>query len=601
MSLKKQVSAGNKSASAKATGKSTKPHWHPADRHKLISLDKIALLDHPATNKYWIGGKDGGKSRSVAVEMITAMENNWDTQGLALKKYKYGGIARLHTTYQNIALEIKALGYNIPNYEKGVSETYRMTKALKQSNQMIEYSSFDDANGLAGIEAKNLGYFAVVHIEEPVLIDDEGKLPTANEWRAAMSTIKKSVARSNRKYMMMKPHLPIGATKYHYTMNPWDDHPIINDAEKIFPEDDFIQWVAKDYLKNHTKAVHHALSDSLYIRTTTLANPVINAIETLLRSVKVRTLGEWETLDKSKINFEETYLKEFGILEPVVKAHIQGYDGLAIWFQIEEAIRCKDSLMMASLLGLKYQGSSGNQKTWNMDYAKVGSADEILNSPYTTIKGLSVGWDIDLRKNRGLVATPIYYVELQNEWGEVLGQGAVVGKQRFVNTYGDAGNLKYSYWDEAIKVNKEIRAYTEGLMGYENLDQGPIIYVDENKLDLIIEMRKHDSDFYKGVRKAVKHGRWDIENRQRAIQTALTRGFLYIDMYCGELLRTMKSSYIKEGSKKRDESGKNEKEYDYINSFEYAYYPLMFIPERQDFKPIPFEEILKINKEKGGQ
>lgn len=596
MSLKKQVSAGSKSASTKKTAASSKPYWTKADRHKLISLDKIALLDHPATNKYWIGGKDGGKSRSVAVEMITSLEDNYKAMGLALKKYKYGGIARLHTTYQNIALEIKALGYNIPDYEKGVSETYRMLRALKQNNQMIEYSSFDDANGLAGIEAKNLGFFAVVHIEEPVLIDDEGKLPTASEWRAAMSTIKKSVARSNRRYMSINPHLPIGATKYHYTMNPWDDHPIITDAEKIFPEEKFINWVSLDYLKNHTKAVHHELSDSLYIRTTTLANPVINSIETLLKTIKVRTLGEWEVYDKSKINWKDTSLTEFGISEFVVKAHIQGYDGLAIWFQVEEAIRCADSLMLASLLGLKYQGSSGNQKTYNMDYAQVGSADTILNSPYTTIKGLSVGWDIDLRKNRGLVATPIYYVEVQDELGQVLAQGSVVGKQRYVRTYGDAGNLKYSYWDEAIRVNKEIRTYTEGLHGSEEIVHGPMIYVDENKLDLIIEMRKHDTNFYKAVRKAVKHGRWDIENRQRAIQTALTRGFLFIDESNRELLRTMKSSYIKEGTKKRDESGKNEKEYDYINSFEYAYYPLIYIPEKRNFRPVPFGEILDIEK-----
>lgn len=582
MALSKQQKAANR---RKANVNKGKPYWTAKEKIKLISKEKIEISNHPAKNKYHIGGKDGGKSRLVAVDMITSLESDKDAQGLALKKYKAGGITRLHTSYQNVALEIRGLGYNIPNYEKGISETYRMVKMSKSENQMIEYASFDDANGLAGIEAKNLGYFSIVHVEEPVLIDDEGKLPTKAEWRAAMSTIKKSVARSNRKYMMLNPGKNIGATVYHYTMNPWDDHPIIEEAQEVYPEEEFINWVMEDYINNHTRAKGNKATDSLYIRTTTLANPVINAIERLLKQIKVRNLTEWEKYPKKKISFETKFLKEYGITENVIQAHIQGYDGMAIWFQIEEAIRCKDSLMLASLLGLKYQGSSGNQKVWNMDYAKVINTDDMLRDPRVIIKGLSVGWDVDLRSNRGLVATPIYYVEVQTDWGDVLGQAAVVGKQRKVATYGDAGNLKYSYWDEALKVNSLIRKETQKY-NLDNLVSGPIIYVDENKLDLILEMRKKDADFYKSVRKAIKHGHWDIESRQRNIQTGLVRGFIYIDEANRELLRTMKMSYIKEGDKKRNEKQKNEKEYDYINSFEYGYYPMYFIPNNNNYKPI---------------
>lgn len=575
----------------KANTKATKPYWTKADRIKLITQDKIDIIDHPATNKVYIGGKDGGKSRSAAVAMITAMETNKDAMGLALKKYKHGGIQRLHVSYQNVALEIANLGYNIPEYDKGVNETYRMHNwKYKSKNQMIEYSSFDDANGLAGIEAKNLGFFAVVHIEEPVLIDDEGKLPTPQEWKAAMSTIKKSVARSNRKYLQAHPHDDVGSTQYFYTMNPWDNHPIINLAEEIFPEQDFLNWVMNNYFKNHTKPVLHQESDTLYIRTTTLSNPVINMIEQTLKHFKVRNLEEWNKLDKEQIDWESPALTEFGINEHVVKAHIQGYDGLAIWFQIEEAIRCGDSLMLASLLGLKYQGSAGNQKVWNMEYAHIGDTDKFLRRPDIEVKGLSVGWDIDLRPNRGLVATPIYYVEQIDDLDRCIGQMAVVGKQQLVHTYGDAGDIKYSYWQNAKTVLDSIKDYTESLQKMSQLTNGPMIYVDENKQDLVFEFKKHNRDFWKGIRKAVKHGHWDIENRQRAIQTALVKGFIMIDESNRELIRTMTTSYIKEGQKKRDESGRNEKEYDWINSFEYGYYPMYYIPVKNDFKPIQIKK-----------
>lgn len=591
--LTKQQKAAKTRAANATKGR---PYWTRADRIKLISQDKVDLLDHPATNKYYIGGKDGGKSRSAAVEMITSLETDPHAQGLALKKYKYGGIARLHTSYQNIALEIKALGFSIPEYEKGVSETYRMVKAFKSQNQQIEYSSFDDANGLAGIEAKNLGYFSIVHIEEPVLIDDDGKLPTMAEWRAKMSTIKKSVARSNRKYISTHAGKPIEATKYIYTMNPWDDHPIIEEAEQIYPEHKFITWVMEDYLSNHTRAVHHKETDSLWIRTTTLSNPVIRTIETLLKHYEVKFLDDWNNLDKSEMNWELPALKEFGISEAVVKAHLQGYDGVAIWFQIERAIMEEDSLMLASLLGLKYQGSSGNQKTWMLDGLTLGDSDTILRNRNIEITGMTLGWDIDIRKNRGLVATPIYYVKQLNDLDMVIGEGAVIGKQRYVPIFtGDAELMKQSYWDRAVRVNKEIRIYSETLNINPRFPK--IIYVDENKLDLIIEMRKFDMDFYGGVRKPIKQGHYDIETRQRLIQSALTRGFLFMDKENTDLYRTMKASYIKEGDKKRDEKGKNEKEYDYINSFEYAFYPLRHVPGHPNYTQINWEQLKGENDE----
>ncbi|MFW3387903.1 UNVERIFIED_CONTAM: hypothetical protein RF648_18035, partial [Kocuria sp. CPCC 205274] len=87
-----------------------------------------------------------------------------------------------HNALNNINLEVKSLGYETVDYEAGINKSYRLVnKSQKTKNQSIEYGSFDDANGLAGIEAPNNGFFGLVQIEEPVLIDDPGKTPTRSE------------------------------------------------------------------------------------------------------------------------------------------------------------------------------------------------------------------------------------------------------------------------------------------------------------------------------------------------------------------------------------------------------------------------------------
>lgn len=110
------------------------------------------------------------------------METDKDAYSLDLKKYKQGGISRLHNALVNISIEARILGYDVPEYVSGMNISYRdVNKFDKKKNQTVEYSSFDDTNGLAGIEAPNLGYFATVHVEEPVLINDQGKTPTRSE------------------------------------------------------------------------------------------------------------------------------------------------------------------------------------------------------------------------------------------------------------------------------------------------------------------------------------------------------------------------------------------------------------------------------------
>lgn len=558
------------------------------DRIKLITQDKIDLLDHPATHKYYIGGKDGGKTRSAAVDIVTSINSDDTAQCLALKKYKGNG-ERLHTSYQNIALEMKMLGFPVKeltyNTQKGSSGMKsgrgRFAKVVKK----IEYASFEDANKLAGIEAEGLGYFSHVHVEEPVEANDAGAPPTDIEWRTSIKMIKQSIARSNRKYETLTGK-PAPMTKWLYTMNPWDEHPIIVEAEKYYPEQDFLDWVLQDYLNNNTRAKYNVDKDSLYIRTTTLANVIIRNIEKTLKLHKIRGLSDWNSYDKTKIDFTNPDLTELGITERVIEGHIKAYDGMAIWFQIEEAIRTQDSLAMASLLGMKFNGTQAIKKTYDLTNLQLCDADDIINHPDVRIKGISVGWDVDFRQGRGFWGTPIYFVE---HW-ETGDEAVVVGKQVYIPTYGDDANIKPFYQQELVKRNVEINNKLNNLLEPgQNLIK--FIYVDENKYDLILTLRDSMKQTKFMIQKASKHGSYDIENRQRLLQFAIDSGKLYVDRANDILISDLKKSIIKEGSKKRDESGRREKDYDKINSLEYGFYPMRAVAYNVNVPALKWKDV----------
>lgn len=591
--LKASAPAKKTTTKKKAKTEEFIPSITKDDRIKLITQDKIDLLDHPATHKYYIGGKDGGKTRSAAVDIVTSINSDDTAQCLALKKYKGNG-ERLHTSYQNIALEMKMLGFPVKqltyNTQKGSSGMKtgrgRFAKVIKK----IEYASFEDANKLAGIEAEGLGYFSHVHIEEPVEANDAGAPPTDIEWRTSIKMIKQSIARSNRKYETLTGN-PAPMTKWLYTMNPWDEHPIIVEAEKHYPEKEFLDWVLEDYLNNNTRAKYNIDKDSLYIRTTTLANVIIRNIEKTLKLHKIKGLYDWNKYDKTKIDFTIPELVELGITERVVEGHIKAYDGMAIWFQVEEAIRTQDSLAMASLLGMKFNGTQAIKKTYDLTNLKKCDSDDIISDPMHKIKGISIGWDVDFRQGRGFWGTPIYLIE-NWETGE---EAVVVGKQLFIPTYGDNANIKPFYQQELVKANLQLNTKIDNLAG-EDPVRMKFMYVDENKYDLILTLRESMNKTKFMIQKASKHGSFDIENRQRLLQFAIDSGKFYIDEDNTDLINDLKKSIIKEGSKKRDESGRREKDYDKINSLEYGFYPMRAVAYNVNVPAIKWKDVTYGNK-----
>lgn len=59
-----------------------------------------------------------------------------------------------------------------------------------------------------------------------------------------------------------------------------------------FPEEDFKEFFMKDLIENHTMSAYVSLNDTLYIRMTKFANPVIRLIERFLLQNDIKSLAD---------------------------------------------------------------------------------------------------------------------------------------------------------------------------------------------------------------------------------------------------------------------------------------------------------------------
>ncbi|MCS5736583.1 hypothetical protein, partial [Herbiconiux daphne] len=199
----------------------------------------------------------------------------------------------------------------------------------------------------------------------------------------------------------------IAATKYYYTMNPWDDHPIISKAEAYFPEDKFREYFEKDIIDNHTLMMYVPEIDTLIVRGTKFGNKIINIMEKTMRDLDIIDLNTFAA-NAEKIDFDADIYKDNkitrGTFERHLKKHIKSLYSLAM-----DALARNDKKQLATILGLKYEKEDSVKKTYNLENLKLADTDIILkNSSDCSTQFL--GWDIDQRKGGRFILTPVTVV-----------------------------------------------------------------------------------------------------------------------------------------------------------------------------------------------
>lgn len=524
------------------------------DEINFITQTKIDVLNLPVIHTVWIGAKYGGKTRPVVTRMLGMMVRNKDVYGLALKKYKLNATQRLHTAINNMSREIRLAGYDIPLVEKSIMKSIlNLNPKNRDANQSIEYASLDDMDGLAGIEAPNLGLFGIVHLEEPVMSGDKEQ-PTEEEFDEMIKILMSSVNRSNAKYADIhgcQPYFP----KYHYTMNAWDDHPLVTKAERHFPEDVFLNWclgvsnwekltidfidanwdvIKQSLIDNNTSVVIDNKDSTAYVRNTMFANPSWASTEMVYNPSLPFTKAE--------------QLENF-------------------WEKIKQTIIKKDYSGLAIYLGLKKQKSAGD-KTYELGLLETGDTLAKIKKENWEILGTSQGWDVDV--NRLLCNTPVVLAR-KHSLERGIEYKMFVLPQNEVKAYGDGGGRHIPNYAQAMQdiTYRQLGEFTSILRGKQP-QNGQFLYIDDNQGQWL-HYFANDNLHIKG--KAKKQGKWDILSRQNWLNQAMNSGFIMIDEKNKDLLLELKRSILTKSSDKRDESGGLNKYYDRINSMEYAIYP----------------------------
>ncbi len=476
------------------------------------------------------------------------------------------------------------LGYTIPDYEMGRNQTYRVKNKVKTNNQSIEYAGFNDYNDITGITAYNNGYFPMVIFDEPSQKnDDPSKLPTKERWDGDIAAMKSSISRANTTHMMLhKREIP--NIQYYFLMNPWDDHPIILDAEKRLPEKKLLDYACKNLLENHTMFQYFEDIDTLIVRATKFANPIINIFERICIENGIKSLVDYN-IKKGKIDYSHPDCKKYFVNDATLLSHLKRTNGTPNYILAQRAIIKKDKEKLAEILGMKYVGESKYKKVYDLSNLKTTDTSKILDSMDAGSKQF-LGWDIDQRKGGRFVLTPVYVA--YKRIGYNIKKSIVVGKQVEIksNGVGSKGQHLGNYINKMTTATekKDLRYFRRN-----NKKGRSLVVADDNSKHYIRAFANNLPHLQITSTKFKNSKIWNIIKRQSWLQTAIDFGYLIIDEDNIGLLKDLSKAVSKEGNKQRDESGGFAKDYDRINSMEY---PLYFVRGEiaQDYPPATLED-----------
>lgn len=538
------------------------------------------FLNGPSKHKWIITGKGYGKNRAIALLQIAWQQTNYRAQGLQMRKHKTNAGEILHVEMQNHQTMLKRAGYHIPDYEFSTNKSYVMKSKEKSKNkQAVQYKSFDDYNECAGIKGMNNGWYPFAYLDEPILLEKPGTkkpYPSPEEWDTNYDAIVDSVDRATDEYNAMFPDRWQEPTKFILGMNLHQpEHPLAVRAEKYLPQEEFLEYILKDIINNHTMTRYIEEIDTDIMRGTKFGMPINNLIENFLRNNKIKHYRDW--LEKKEA-LDFTKYKKYPNFVLMVESHLTKNKLIPLYVQAERAIEQGNHKDLVQILGIAGD-ISGIKYTYNLSNLQTCDTDELLK----TMKpgsNLVLAWDIDSKRAGRFVCTPVFASFKMDVENARVVKNIIVGKQKEIPCAGinsNGSNLDL-YASKLIDTNKELRNKYKfnGRLGGK-----PVIYVDDNQkwwtktMDQAINGQgeaRREEIICKSVKFKNKKG-WTIIQRQDWLQQAIDSGYLIIDESNTKLIRDLKKSRIKHNSKQRDEDGAASLDMDRINSMEYALYP----------------------------
>lgn len=480
--------------------KAVKLSWNSIETKGVLSKAKIAIAKHPAKKKVILGAKGTGKSIIPIVKSIVEFENDKYFNAYGFRKYESQATKNMSELFYQSYTLLEGFNFEFKDeyeFKSQRSSIYKISnKKNMLKNQAFKFGSLDNASGSTdGGGVSNGGYYGIISVDEPVVeadASDPTKIPTRQEWDKIVTIILDNLSRANDNFEMV--HGREVNTEIYFTMNNWGEHPLIQDIDNIFTEDEFIKWVFSGYsveqllrneklinklfedekwvqsLKiNNTKSVYDKENDTLYTRMTKFANP-----------------NNWK---EKNIN-------------PLLKS-------------IKKALLLGDKQSLTILLGTKTIPEIEKEMlVFNLqDYNDKTDYEHWIDKGFKPTK-INYSWDIDT--SRVLTLTPTIVMEKISllDGKETF---VFVDKQIELEAHGTGvfGELNDLYVKQMIMtMEKHFKALKAPLIK-------AIVSIDDKRKWYLNEVRKASPSWLTGYRSFEQHGMWGIEERQDMISNGI--------------------------------------------------------------------------------
>lgn len=557
--------------------------------HNILDPEKVELIELLQTDDFdilkIIGGKGSGKTIVAKAAEHIFMENNPKGSTFDARKYKDQASEKLGGYFQRWLKLVSHHGYkNRWGYEQKRHRFYNMKdNKYMHNNSYQQYFSLDSVSDTDGSAPENLGFYGMLHIDEPIIKEDmlnPDKIPKVQIWNSDIEQIRSNLERYNEEFALLhKVKLP--QTKEIYTLNDWGKHPLSVDFNQYFSQDQFIKKItgynirelmgnkellqklckskvklkkpedydilktewAEMWLKRHTYYVKNTPKKEILCRMTYFANPMQRVPN------KAR---------KALVKLAEGFLKE-------------------------------NWALLAHYGGLQFQASPDSELlVYNIQSFNEISLKDLLKEGWIP-KALSYGVDLDT--SRVNTIAPIYKLVrdtrmLNNKWKTQTKIHIDKIIELPANGSGEFGEMhELTAKQIAMTIKKHFIEALKNPIIDSNLENTYAVVDDNRKHYLkMIKESKLLNSIIRNWMPATKQGHYEIQERQDYFETSFHKGIITLDPRNVDLKEDFRLCVKASKNQPVRTTAGNINYLDRIDATEYGAYPFLGVLVKTGFK-----------------
>lgn len=542
---------------------------------QMLDPVKIDLIELMTTGNYEIleiiGGKGSGKTIIAELILLWSQENHPKASNFAGRKYKDQATQQLGDYFARTLNLVGLNGYKTRYpYERKRNRFY----ALKSPRDMFQnsyqqYFSIDEIGSTDGSAPANFGYYEFAYIDEPIVKDDmlnPDKIPTKQKWESDIDQLKSNLKRYNEEFAKYSKAKKVPITKFIYTMNDWGKHPLTEDFNKEFSQDQFIKAITgyemkqlmgnkelllklmkydendddasildsewgKMWLRTHTLYIKNEIRKSIRCRMTIFANPDERKPETAKESL----------------------------------------------YKIAVGFLTENMALLAHYSGLQYNAQPDSDLlVYNVQNFNETTFPKLLKEGWVP-KELSFGLDLDTSRVNTL--TPAFKMEQHiRQLNNTFLKREIVFVDKIIelpaNGSGAFGEMhELTAKQIALTIKKYVLEKAKNPIFAENVDKTYLIIDDNRKHYVHLLKQNVPAGYISHFDSAIKQGHYDIINRQDIVETSFHQKKLLIDIE-NEPLKLDIKACVKASPNIAVRTTAGSINYlDRIDSMEYAIYP----------------------------